>query len=68
MNQATFIKQIREATGRHDFNYWHVEHLVKAGIIKPLRRGRGIPRIFSESDVKTVMDLQRQTQNLNDGE
>ncbi|HCL00106.1 MAG TPA: hypothetical protein DHW42_08395 [Candidatus Marinimicrobia bacterium] len=54
MTQKEFIKKVRETTSKSDFNYWHVEHAIKSGLIKPKQRGRGIPREFTLCDLDIV--------------
>lgn len=54
MNTKSFIKEVRKEL--KDFQYWQVEHLIKAEIINPIQRGSGRPREFSNEDVKKAVD------------
>lgn len=54
MTQKQFIRKVREITGKSDFNYWHVEHYLKSGLINPKVFGHGIPREFSSKDLDIV--------------
>jgi len=56
MNQQEFIKKVREKTGKDNFQYWTVNHLIKSGVINPKRKGRGRPREFDQEDVKNAVE------------
>ena len=56
MKQKEFIESVREKSGKSNFHYWTVEHLIKAGVINPKQRGRGIPREFSEEDIRRAVE------------
>lgn len=56
MTQKEFIKKVRKQLGKYEFHYWSVEHLIKAGVIEPLRKGRGRPREFSHYDVEKAVE------------
>ena len=54
MTQKQFIQRVRKLTGKTYFNFWHVEHYLKSGIINPKQYGRGISREFSQKDLDIV--------------
>lgn len=56
MTQKQFVKKVKEQLGRDDLQYWHIEHLVKSGIVNPVRKGSGRPREFSNDDVQKAID------------
>ncbi len=48
MNERTYsTTEVLKALG---VRYWKLEHLIRAGEITPLNRGRGIERRFSEDE------------------
>ena len=56
MTQKEFIQKVREKANKENFHYWTVEHLIKAGVINPIRKGSGRPREFSEEDVRNALE------------
>ncbi|MHA1702081.1 MAG: hypothetical protein ACTSWK_07435 [Promethearchaeota archaeon] len=55
MTQKEFIKKVREITSNTNFNFWHVEHFIKSGLINPKQHGQGIPREFTLNDLNIVV-------------
>ncbi|MCF7740966.1 MAG: hypothetical protein K9N00_04145 [Candidatus Marinimicrobia bacterium] len=53
MGTKEFIHKVRKEL--KDFQYWQVEHLIKAEIINPIQRGSGRPREFSKKDVRKAV-------------
>lgn len=54
MNKMFSTTDILRASGAR---YWHLEHLIRAGKIKPLSRGRGRERRFTRKEFEKAKQL-----------